>query len=73
MAAAPLLGGHLQEALAQYKKSKENGVERAAVHIRNVSLSLVLLSVFELMVISVLGEREDPGAADEGCREGTGK
>lgn len=31
-----LVGGHLEEALAQYKRSKEYGVERAAMHIRNV-------------------------------------
>lgn len=30
--------GQLQDALVFYKKSKECGVEKAAVHIRNVSI-----------------------------------
>lgn len=29
-------GGRLEEALSYYKRSKEFGVERAAMHIRNV-------------------------------------
>lgn len=29
--------GRLEDALIQYKRSKEFGVERAAVHIRNVN------------------------------------
>ncbi|KAF8661326.1 hypothetical protein AX16_001422 [Volvariella volvacea WC 439] len=33
--------GRLEEALEQYKKSKEHGVERAAVHIRNVSAKIL--------------------------------
>lgn len=28
--------GQLEEALQYYKRSKENGVDRAAMHIRNV-------------------------------------
>jgi hypothetical protein len=31
------LGGQLEEALVQYKRSKQFGVDRAAMHIRNVS------------------------------------
>ena len=31
--------GLLEESLEQYKRSKEFGVERAAMHMRNVSLS----------------------------------
>lgn len=31
--------GQLEEALKQYKRAKEYGVERAAMHIRNVSNS----------------------------------
>lgn len=31
-------GGQLEEALEQYKRSKDHGVERAAMHIRNVRL-----------------------------------
>jgi hypothetical protein len=30
------LGGQLEESLKYYSSSKDNGVERAAVHIRNV-------------------------------------
>ncbi|KAH7922588.1 hypothetical protein BV22DRAFT_1131298 [Leucogyrophana mollusca] len=33
--------GQLEEALKQYKRSKENGVERAAMHIRNVSAKIL--------------------------------
>lgn len=29
--------GRLEDALAQYQRSKDFGIERAAVHIRNVS------------------------------------
>ena len=32
-------GGRLEEALEQYKRSKEYGVERATMHIRNVRAS----------------------------------
>lgn len=34
-----LTGGRLEDALTYYKRSKDFGVERAAVHIRNVRLS----------------------------------
>lgn len=34
-----ILGGRLEEALTHYKRSKEFGVERAEMHIRNVSSS----------------------------------
>jgi len=33
--------GHLEEALVQYKRSKDYGVERAAMHIRNVSAKIL--------------------------------
>lgn len=33
-----LTGGRLEDALTYYKRSKSFGVERAAVHIRNVRL-----------------------------------
>jgi len=33
--------GQLEEALKQYKRSKEYGVERAAMHIRNVSAKIL--------------------------------
>ncbi|KAH8071796.1 TPR-like protein [Cristinia sonorae] len=33
--------GRLEESLAQYKRSKEFGVERAAMHIRNVSAKIL--------------------------------
>ncbi|PAV20116.1 TPR [Pyrrhoderma noxium] len=33
--------GRLEEALVQYKRSKENGVDRAEVHIRNVSAKIL--------------------------------
>lgn len=34
--------GHLEEALIQYKRSKDYGVERAAMHIRNVCFAIPL-------------------------------
>ena len=37
-----LTGGRLEDALTYYKRSKEFGVERAAVHIRNVRLPFPL-------------------------------
>ncbi|KAF7964992.1 hypothetical protein HWV62_13928 [Athelia sp. TMB] len=33
--------GHLEQALVQYKRSKDYGVERAAMHIRNVSAKIL--------------------------------
>jgi len=33
--------GKLEEALEQYQRSKDHGVERAAIHIRNVSAKLL--------------------------------
>jgi pentatricopeptide repeat protein len=35
------VAGRLEEALEMYKRSKEFGVERAALHIRNVRVGLV--------------------------------
>lgn len=37
-------GGQLEEALAQYKRSKDYGVDRAEMHIRNVRTLRTLLS-----------------------------
>lgn len=37
-------GGRLEEALDQYKRSKEFGVDRAEMHIRNVHVLHTLLS-----------------------------
>ncbi|THH26423.1 hypothetical protein EUX98_g7762 [Antrodiella citrinella] len=45
--------GRLEESLAQYKRSKDFGVERAAMHIRNVSAK-------------ILGQRMAAAAAEEG-------
>ena len=38
------IAGRLDEALEKYKQSKKYGVERAAVHIRNVSLFICHLT-----------------------------
>ncbi|KAG8901539.1 hypothetical protein FRB99_005221 [Tulasnella sp. 403] len=35
------VAGHLEEALEQYKRSKEHGVEKAAMHMRNVSAKIL--------------------------------
>ena len=35
------LGGRLEEALTQYKRSKANGVDRAEIHIRNVRFQTI--------------------------------
>jgi len=37
LTSAPYEAGQLEEALKQYKRAKEYGVERATMHIRNVS------------------------------------
>jgi len=34
--------GHLEESLQFYKRSNDNGVERAAVHIRNISAKILV-------------------------------
>jgi hypothetical protein len=39
LTSVPCEAGQLEEALKQYKRAKEYGVERAAMHIRNVSSS----------------------------------
>ncbi|KAH7890727.1 TPR-like protein [Phlebopus sp. FC_14] len=49
--------GQLEEALIQYKRSKENGVERAAMHIRNVSAKIFGKT------ISAAQEGEKPGSS----------
>jgi Flp pilus assembly protein TadD len=33
--------GKLEEALVQYQRSKEHGVDRAAIHIRNISAKIL--------------------------------
>ena len=38
-----LLGGRLEDALTYYKLSKENGVDRAEMHMRNVSAAPITL------------------------------
>jgi len=48
--------GRLEESLAQYKRSKEFGVERAAMHIRNVSAK-------------ILGQRMTAAAEAEGMND----
>ena len=40
-------GGRLEEALEYYKRSKDFGVDRAAMHIRNVSDSSLFGSVVQ--------------------------
>jgi len=60
-----LTGGRLEDALTYYKRSKDFGVERAAVHIRNVRLS----SSSRLMVVSRtshVGKRQDFRQEDAG-------
>ena len=47
--------GFLEESLDQYKKSKEFGVDRAAMHMRNVSTRKVsfVCTVFDVRVLQV--------------------
>jgi hypothetical protein len=40
--------GRLEEALIQYKRSEERGVERATIHIRNVGFELLALGILEV-------------------------
>jgi 1,2-phenylacetyl-CoA epoxidase PaaB subunit len=60
LTSAPCEAGQLEEALKQYQRAKEYGVERAAMHIRNVSSSNLDRS-FQISYIttSTAGERED--------------
>jgi hypothetical protein len=41
LAAVLEASGRLEEGLVQYKRSEEHGVERAAIHIRNVSAKIL--------------------------------
>lgn len=62
----PWTGGRLEEALSYYKRSKEFGVERAAMHIRNVRH-------YRLHSVAVHsprhpGQRQNPRPENESCR-----
>lgn len=48
-------GGHLEESLIQYNRSKEFGVERAAMHIRNVCILLHLMTCHDLLHFRLYG------------------
>lgn len=77
-------GGRLEEALEHYRRSKEYGVDRAAMHIRNVSRvpSITELEFFpsasnrpHVMGTFTTGQREDTWSEAQGgagCREQTG-
>ena len=63
--------GFLEESLEQYKKSKNFGVDRAAMHMRNVSiLSLARVSCSR---VRTSGQRQDPRQEDEGGRDTAGR
>lgn len=47
-----LKGGRLEDALTYYKRSKDFGVERAAVHIRNVRPSFYVCLMVALKCIT---------------------
>ncbi|TFK51669.1 TPR-like protein [Heliocybe sulcata] len=55
------IGGRLEEALAQYKRSKHFGVERAAMHMRNVSAKILGRKMNEA---SEKQGSETPGSSD---------
>ena len=58
------VAGKLEEALEMYKRSKQFGVERAAIHIRNVRVGLpVLTSMHEYFFT---GQRKNFREKDEG-------
>lgn len=66
---ASLVGGRLEEALVQYKRSKENGVDRAEVHIRNVRSILILLGINyknKPDIVSFPGQCKNTWAKNEG-------
>ena len=68
---ASLVGGRLEEALVQYKRSKENGVDRAEVHIRNVRSILILLGINyknKPDIVSFPGQCKNTWEENEGCR-----
>jgi hypothetical protein len=68
-----LTGGRLEDALTYYKRSKDFGVERAAVHIRNVRLSSITPHGPPSSA-SNAGQRQDFRQEDErdGKRSGSG-
>lgn len=61
--------GRLEEALAQYKRSQDYGVERAAMHIRNVRLMPHICRRFLSWSRTFSGQRKDPGTKDARCGE----
>ena len=66
---ASLVGGRLEEALVQYKRSKENGVDRAEVHIRNVRSILIFLGINyknKPDIVSFPGQCKNTWAKNEG-------
>lgn len=61
--------GRLEEALTQYKRSQSYGVERAAMHIRNVRLMPFVPRQFQVDQRTFSGQCKDPGTKDAGCGE----
>ena len=58
-----MTGGQLEEALEHYKRCKEHGIERAAMHIRNVCIENCLIDspnfveLFIQVSAKILGQR----------------
>ena len=63
--------GFLEESLEQYKKSKNFGVDRAAMHMRNVST--LSLSRASRSRVRISGQRQDPRQEDERGRGTAGR
>jgi hypothetical protein len=61
------VAGKLEEALKMYKHSKQFGLERAALHIRNVIAGLLWFEIDVWMLFT--GQRKNFGAKNEsGCK-----
>lgn len=55
--------GQLEEALVQYKRSKEYGVDRAAMHIRNVSAKILGQKMKAAEEEAKRGQQSDPSSS----------
>ena len=62
------VAGKLEEALEMYKRSRQFGVERAALHIRNVRVGLLWLltriNIFSQVGAKILGQKMKAAAKD---------
>lgn len=61
------VAGQLEEALEYYKRSKDNGVDRAAMHIRNVCNIFWIRFDILIAIADFLGQRKDSRKKNTSC------